>query len=338
MTTINPDLPLIDLHRHIEGAIRSETVLELAKMHKLTLPAEDIDGLRPYIQVIRPQPGVMAFIEKISMAASVLADYAACRRVAQECVEDAQAEGLDYVELRFSPLYMAEAHQLDPIGVVESVIHGVDEARKKTGMSASLIGIISRTYGPENANTELSALLEYRDEIRAIDLAGDEANFPGGLFVNHLKKAREAGWMVTIHAGESAGADSIWQAIQDLGANRIGHAVRALEKPALLEYIAENKIGIEVNLTSNIQTSKIKDYASHPLRHFLDLGLLASINTDDPRTSGIDIKHEYEIAAPAAGLSVEKIHQAQRNSLETAFLSDVEKKELEDLKSRGNLI
>lgn len=334
MTTINPDFPLIDLHRHIEGAIRPETVLDLAKQHRLTLPAEDVESLRPFIQIMRPQPGVMAFIEKISMAASVLADYAACQRVAYENVEDAQAEGLDYVELRFSPYYMAESHELDPIGVVESVINGVDEARKATGMSANLIGIISRTYGPNNADRELSALLEHRDEIRAIDLAGDETNFPGGLFVDHLKAARDAGWMVTIHAGESAGADSVWQAIRGLGANRIGHAVRAVEDPKLLDFLAEKQIGIEANLTSNVQTSTVKDYSGHPLRRFLDQDILASINTDDPRTSGIDIKHEYEIAAPAAGLSVENIHQAQRNSLKTAFLSNVEKKDLEDLKSK----
>ena len=175
---INPNFPLVDLHRHIEGSMRIETILDLAREHKIPLPADDIQGLRPFIQIFDPQPGVMAFIEKIELAASVLADYAACQRVAFENVEDAQAEGLDYVELRFSPCFMAYANDLDPYGVVESVVNGAHEAQNERGMKANLIGIISRTYGPRAAHRELSALLEHRDQIVGIDLAGDEVCFP----------------------------------------------------------------------------------------------------------------------------------------------------------------
>lgn len=325
---INPNFPLVDLHRHIEGSMRIETILELAHEHKIPLPADDIQGLRPFIQIFDPQPGVMAFIEKIELAASVLADYAACQRVAFENVEDAQAEGLDYVELRFSPCFMAYANDLDPYGVVESVVNGAHEAQNERGMEANLIGIISRTYGPRAAHRELSALLEHRDQIVGIDLAGDEAAFPGDLFVDHLKIARDVGWKVTIHAGESAGPESVRQAIIDLGANRIGHAVYAVQDPSLMDLMVEGGIGIEANLTSNVQTSTVKDYASHPLRRFLELGLCGTINTDDPRISRIDIQYEYEVAAPAAGLTIEQIHQAQRNALQVAFLSERERKAL----------
>jgi adenosine deaminase len=325
---INPNFPLVDLHRHIEGSMRIETILHLAREHKIPLPADDIRGLSPFIQIFDPQPGVMAFIEKIELAASILADYAACQQVAFENVEDAQSEGLDYVELRFSPCFMADANDLDPVGVVESVVNGVHEAQNESGMKANLIGIISRTYGPEAAHRELSALLEYRDQIVGIDLAGDEAAFPGDLFVDHLKIARDSGWKVTIHAGESSGPESVRQAILDLGANRIGHAVSAVQDPSLMDIMVEGGIGIEANLTSNVQTSTVKDYASHPLRRFLEYGLCGTINTDDPRISRIDIQYEYEVAAPAAGLTADQIHQAQRNALQAAFLAEPERNAL----------
>jgi len=336
MQPVDPNFPLIDLHRHIEGSIRIDTILDLAKQHNIQLPADDIPNLRPHIQVIEPQPGVMAFIGKIELAVRVLADYAACQRVAFESVEDAKAEGLDYLELRFSPYFIAEANDLDPVRVVESVIEGIVAARRDIGMRVNLIGIISRTYGTEIARRELAALLEWKDQIAAIDLAGDEAAFPGELFVDHLNIARDAGWRVTIHAGESSGPASVRQAIQDLGADRIGHAVSAVEDPLLMELMADKGIGIEANLTSNIQTSTVPEYSSHPLRQFLEFGLFGTINTDDPKISRIDIKYEYEVAAPAAGLSIDQIHQAQRNALQVAFLSEQEKERLLKQSSKGN--
>lgn len=329
----DPKLPLIDLHRHLDGSIRLETILDLGREHNLPLPAWDIEGIRPYVQVIKPQPGVMAFIGKFQWMVGVLVDYEACRRVAFENVLDAKNEGLDYVELRFSPWFMAEPHGLIPGGIVEAVISGVEEARRETGMHVNLIGILSRTYGAEVCKDELDALLTYKGKFVGIDLAGDEENFPGSLFVEHLRKARRAGWRVTVHAGESAGPESIWQAIQKLGAERIGHAVNAVDDPELMHFMLENGIGIEANLTSNYQTSTVSDYASHPLKRFLELGLLATINTDDPGISGIDLKHEYEVAAPAAGLSQAQIRQAQKNSLQVAFLSADEKTNLANKKS-----
>lgn len=334
---INPSLPFIDLHRHLDGSIRLETILDLGHQYNLSLPAGDVEGLRPFVQVTEPQPGVMAFIGKMQWMVSVLVNYEACRRVAYENVIDAQQEGLDYVELRFSPWFMAEPHALKPEGVVEAVIDGVETAARASGMRVNLIGILSRTYGPENAQQELDALLRYRDHLVAIDLAGDEANFDGDLFVEHLRQAREVGWKVTAHAGEAAGAESVWQAIRKLGATRIGHAVHAPEDPTLIAFMASNRIGVEANLTSNVQTSTVPNYADHPMKYFLEQGILATINTDDPGISGIDLTHEYEIAAPAAGLTPDQIHQAQRNALEIAFLSESEKQALVKRKSPSKL-
>ncbi|MBL7184629.1 MAG: adenosine deaminase, partial [Anaerolineae bacterium] len=258
---IDPNFPLIDLHRHLDGNVRLETILDLGRRHNLPLPAWDLEGLRPHVQVTEPQPGIMAFIAKFKWMMAVLVDYDACRRVAYENVEDAQREGIDYVELRFSPWFMAESNGLDPMGVVEAVADGVEAGARDLGVKVNLIGILSRTYGPDIAWKELEALLQHRDRLVALDLAGDEANQSGDLFVEHLRRARDVGWQVTIHAGEVAGPESVWQAILDLRATRIGHAVRATEDPALLDYMAERQIGIESSLTSNVQTSTVPDYA-----------------------------------------------------------------------------
>lgn len=322
---IDRGLPLIDLHRHIDGNVRLTTILDLGRKHGVKLPGTTVEKLRPHVQVIDRQPGVMAFIAKMLWMTAVLGDADACRRVARENVEDAKREGIDYIELRFSPWFMAEPHHLDPKDVTAAVVDGIVEGAQATGVRVNLIGILSRTYGVETARIELEALLTQRDKIVALDLAGDEAKFPPALFVQHFQLGRDAGWHITIHAGESAGALSVWDAIKLLGAERIGHGVRAMEDPALVDFLREKRIGIEANLTSNVQTSTVVDLASHPLRAMLERGLLASLNTDDPGVSAIDLPHEFNIAAPAAGLTREQIRQTQINALETAFLSQEEK-------------
>lgn len=321
----DPNFPLFDLHRHLDGSVRLDTVLDLGRQHNLPLPSWDLEGLRPHVQVTGPQPGLLAFLEKFHWMTAVLVDYEAVRRIAYENVEDACQEGIAYLELRFSPWFMAEANALNPAGIVEAAIDGAAAGEREFGVRTKLTGILSRTYGPETAWKELEVLLQYHDHLVALDLAGDEANQPAELFTEHFRRARDAGWQITVHAGEAAGPESIWQAIRLLGATRIGHAVWAAQDPALLDYMAEHRIGIEANLTSNVQTSTIPDYASHPLRGYLERGLLATINTDDPGISGIDLPYEYRVAAPKAGLDLALAQQAQRNALEIAFLDEAEK-------------
>lgn len=325
---INPSLPLIDLHRHLDGSVRLETILDLGQKHNLPLPAWDIESLRPHVQVTEPQPGVMAFLEKFKWMIAVLVDYDACRRVAYENVEDLLRDQIDYAELRFSPWFMAGGNGLKPQGVVEAVVDGVNAGIHDFGVPVQLIGIISRTYGPEVGMKELESILAYKDHFVAVDLGGDEAGFPARLFVEHFKKVRDAGLHVTIHAGESDGSHSIQDSIEMLGAERIGHAVRAFESPEVVELMRSKRIGIESNLTSNVQTSTVESFATHPLRRFVEEGLLATINTDDPGISGITLKHEYLVAAPAAGLTRKQIVQAQANALETAFLHPLDKQTL----------
>ena len=320
--------PLLDLHRHLDGSVRLETILDLGRLHKIPLPGNSLDELRPHVVVTTPQPGLIEFLAKFKWMTAVLADYDACRRVARENVEDAHREGIRYIELRFSPAFMADAHNLDPSRVTAAVIEGVREGEASTGVKANLIGILTRTYGPVRARRELRALLDHKKEITALDLAGDEGNWPAELFIEHFKEGRGAGWQVTVHAGEAAGAQSILTAIEQLGATRIGHAVRAAEDGAVMDLLRERRIGIEANLTSNVQTSTVPDYASHPLKKFLESGLLATINTDDPGISGIDLAYELDVAAPAAGLNESQIIRALENAWEIAFLGPEEKARL----------
>jgi len=325
---IHTDYPLVELHRHLDGSVRLETILDIGLKHNLPLPADTIEGLRPYVQVTEAKPSILDFFEKFEWLTAVMLDEDCCRRIAYENVEDAKNEGLDYIELRFSPWFMAEKHQLHSEGVVAAVVDGVQAGARDFGIPANLIGIISRTYGPEVGMQELDALLTQKEAIIAIDLAGDEIHFPGELFVTHFNKARDAGWHSSPHAGEAAGPESIWQALNELGAERIGHGVAAAQDPALMDHLAEHGIGVETSLTSNVQTSAVPSYAAHPIKRFLQAGIRDTLNTDDPGISAVTIAYEYNQAAVEAGLSEEEIFQAQRNALEVAFLSRAEKEAL----------
>ena len=325
---IDHKFPLIDLHRHLDGNVRLETIIDLASIHNVKLPVWTVEELRPFVQVTEPQPGVMAFIGKFELMRDVLVDYDACRRVAYENVADAAKEKIDYLELRFSPWFMAEKSNLNPTGVVEAVCDGIEAGIRDYHIPVKIIGILSRTYGSQIARQELDAILSKRDSIVALDLAGDELNFPAHLFIEHFQIARDQGLHITVHAGESYGSKSIWDSIKLLGATRIGHAVSAIGDMKLMDYMLEQGIGVECNLTSNLQTSIIPTYLEHPIKKFLDYGLLVTINTDDPGISGINLDYEYNVAAPKAGLDCERIRKAQRNALKIAFLSEQEKTSL----------
>lgn len=322
---IDSSLPLLDLHRHLDGNIRPSTILELGQHFGMVLPATTLQGLRPHVQVRDNAPDLMSFLAKLDWGVKVLGSYDACRRVAYENVEDLQRAGIDYAELRFSPGYMAMNHRLDTEGVVEAVIDGVAAGSRDFGVPVKLIGIMSRTFGQQACEQELAACLAHKDRFVAMDLAGDELGFPGGLFEEHFRRVRDAGLHITVHAGEAAGSDSIWQAIKKLGAERIGHGVKAVQDESLLEYLAEHRIGIETCLTSNLQTSTVDKLSTHPIHRFLAHGIEVCLNTDDPAVQGIELRHEYTDAALAAGLTPVQTRQCQENALAMAFISAEEK-------------
>ncbi|WP_076542038.1 adenosine deaminase [Shewanella sp. UCD-KL21] len=325
---INTSIPLVDLHRHLDGNVRVKTIWELGHQHGIELPADSLSALAPFVQIQGKENSLVAFLKKLDWMVGVLADLDAVKRIAYENVEDVALSGLDYAELRFSPYYMAMNHNLAIEAVVEAVIDGVNAGMKDHQVKVNLIGILSRSFGQEKCRLELDGLLAHRDSLVAMDLAGDELGFPGGLFNEHFKRVRDAGLQITAHAGEAAGAESMWQAIQELGATRIGHGVNAIHDPKLMEYLVKHSIGIESCPTSNLHTSTVANYDAHPFTQFLDAGVLIGLNTDDPGVSAIDIKHEYRIAKSALGLSDAQLTQVQCNGVEMAFLSDSERKAL----------
>ncbi|EKE73018.1 adenosine deaminase [Gallaecimonas xiamenensis] len=325
---IDKTFPLVDIHRHLDGNVRLGTIIDLARRFNVSLPAQDEAGMKPYVHVIENEPSLVAFLAKLDWMVKVLGDYDACYRVAYENVEDAARVGIDYTELRFSPWYMAMSHGLDPHGVVEAVAAGVAAGSKDFGVKTNLIGIMSRTFGTAQCQRELDAILANRDKVVAVDLAGDELGFPGPLYEPHFRQVQDAGLKVSVHAGEAAGPESVWHALRELGAVRIGHGVKAVEDPKLLAYLAEQGIGIESCLTSNIHTSTVASYEVHPIRTFLASGIAVSLNTDDPGVSAVELDYEYQVAAPKAGLSLEQIHACQRHGLAMSFLSEADKKAL----------
>jgi adenosine deaminase len=325
---INPDYPLTDIHRHLDGNIRLSTIWELAEEFSIVLPADNLETLKTKVQIQQKTTDLLAFLEKMELGVSVLASEQACFRVAYENIEDAKLAGLSYVELRFSPVFMAKAHNLPIDQVVDAVVAGCKAGSKKYGVHVNLIGILSRSFGEATCHQELQALLRAKDDIVALDLAGDEKGFPAIRFKQHFKLARDAGWHITVHAGEADGPHSIWQAIDELGATRIGHGVAAREDAHLMDFMANNTISIECCLTSNFQTGACTDIAHHPIKTFIERGIVVTLNTDDPGVSGIEIADEYKLAREVVRLSAEQLAQIQLNGVDVAFATDSVKAEL----------
>jgi adenosine deaminase len=278
-----------------------------------------VDELRELSTVKGQSADLLDFLQKLSYGVSVLADADACYQVAFDNVRSAKSEELDYAELRFSPRFMAEKFGLVMEEVVEAVIAGVTDANVEYQTDYQLIGILSRTYGADACHEELAALLSFADSLVGIDLAGDEKHYPAKDFETHFNHVRDAGLYATIHAGEAAGPHSVWDAINILGATRIGHGIAVIHDNALIDHIVKNDIGIEACITSNYQTATWTDIKNHPVKHFLERGVNVSLNTDDPAISGITIKDEYHLAKKMVGLTDQQINQLQQNGINQAF-------------------
>ncbi|WP_298819867.1 adenosine deaminase [Chloroflexus sp.] len=318
------DLPPIDLHRHLDGNVRLTTILELARAYGIRLPADNVEELRPHAQIQDVVASVMDFIARFALLKLVCVAEDAVARIAEENVEDTAREGIDYIELRCSPACMGERYGLDPTRVLAAVCRGVKAGMARYPVQVQIIGIMSRHLGEESYWRELEAAIALMGEgVIGIDLAGDEANFPGTRFVRHFARARAAGLRITVYAGEAAGAWSVRQAIEELGAERIGHGARASEDPAVMRLIAERGITLEVCPTSNVQTQTVPDYARHPPPQLLRAGQRVTLNSDDPGISAIDLPHEYRVARNRLGLTTDELRTIQANALAAAFIDDV---------------
>lgn len=301
--------PKTDLHRHLDGNVRLETMIEIAKKHpNIILPGMDTETLRPHAQITSSVPSLMDFIAKFSVIQDVLIDYHAVRQITLDNMHDAENDGLQHCELRFSPNFMADRHQLDGGKIVETICQTLQEHQKSFKCVFKLIVIMSRHLGTKSCQQELDFAIAHKDAgIVGIDLAGDEANFPGHMFVGHFDQARAAGLRLTCHAGEADGPESVRQAVEELGAERIGHGIRSIEDDRVVQLLIDRKIPLEVCPTSNVHTSTVQNYEAHPLRTLMKHGVLVTLNTDDPGISNIDLSHEWNVAEHQLGLSSDQL-------------------------------
>ena len=327
------EIPLVDLHLHLEGAVRLCTVIELSRKHGLNLPTWDEPGLQPHVWITQPTSDILLLLPKFDLLRQVFVDEAACQRITREVLEDCASQGLRYVELRFSPLFMAELHHLDPFKVTDAVCRGWEEACASLSMPSRLIVILSRTYGAEACQVEMDCALKYQKRgVVGLDLAGDEARQPARNFENLFNQIHAAGLQVTAHAGEFAGVDSVRETIELLRPDRLGHAVRAVDDPDVMELIRERKIAVECCPTSNYLTTSVPDFEHHPLPIFLKAGICATVNTDDPALMGdLKLADEYQNVKTKMGCSETDLQQIKINAWRAAFLTQGEKMEYSGL-------
>lgn len=322
-------LPKVDLHRHLEGSLRLETLAEVAHAHGVDLPSYNIEDLRPYVQITEDETGFHAFLEKFNFLRQFYSKREAIERVAYEAVSDAATDHVRYLELRFSPATLARSQGFSLEEVTDWVIWAVNQAQSDFGVITRLIATIKRESDPEEARQVARVAFSRAGRgIVGLDLAGDEVNYPIEPFIQILREARREGLGLTVHAGEATGAHSVRKAIEELGADRIGHGVRAAEDPEVVNLLVRSGVTLEMCPTSNIHTATVPQLARHPLRTFHALGVRVTINTDDPSISSTTLTDEYMIAVREMGLDQSELVSIILNGVNAAFLERQEKEQL----------
>lgn len=319
-------LPKIDLHRHLEGSLRLNTLAEIALEHGIDLPSYDIEQLRPYVQVTDDPPEYQSFLKKFQFLHRFYTSKEAVQRVVSEAIMDAASDNIRYLEMRFNPQALANVQGFSLAGVFEWVIEATEQAQASTGTRTCLILTIPRGESMKIANEILElSIASFGPIVRGIDLVGDEVKFPAELFIAPFRRAREAGLNITIHAGEWAGAQSVYTAIKYLDAQRIGHGIHSIEDSSIIQMLYDRKIALEVCPTSNLQTGAVFGVTQHPLLDLYNLRLRVTLNTDDPSISDTTLTDEYVVAVIALGIEKPLIYHMLRYSAEAAFIPPEER-------------
>lgn len=322
-------MPKIDLHRHLEGSLRLETLLEIARQYRLNVPYDDLDVLRPHVQITNDPPDYEVFLGKFKVLHHFYRSQEAVARLTYEAIADAAADNVRYLELRFSPLALARVRGFALADVTDWVIEATQQASRDFGIKVGLIITLVRHEHPEQVRKVADmAFARYGNGIVGLDLAGDEVRYPPGSFIPIFKQAKDVGMGITVHAGEWASAIGVRQAIEELYADRIGHGVRTIENSKVLRMVRERNIVFEVCLTSNLQTGVVHDMTHHPLIDMLHLGLPATLNTDDPSISDCTLTSEYGVAVEQLGLTYETLRQMTLTAATAAFLPNDDKRQL----------
>lgn len=321
-------LPKVELHRHLEGSLRLTTMLDIARQHGVTVPVSmfNLSGL---VQVQDQDPMTFTnFLDKFKTLRLFYKSPDVIHRVTEEAVEDAAKDHVRYLELRFTPVALSRAEGFPLHDVVDWVIKSSQAAAKKYEIKVGLIASVNRHESHELAEQVAWIAAEHmKNGLVGLDLAGNEAEFASEPFYGIFKEAKQTGLRITIHAGEWGPAENVREAIENLGAERIGHGVRVLEDENVTALAKESGTTFEVCVTSNFQSGVVNDLKQHPLPRMIEKGLNTTINTDDPSVSRITLAREYQYACEDLDISIDSVKQCILNAAQASFLPDVEKTE-----------
>jgi adenosine deaminase len=320
-------LPKAELHCHLDGSVRPATLLDLAREYDTPMPCSDPHSLRDYMRA-SDVGSLEAYLDRFAVTLSVMQTAEALERIAYELAEDAAADGVCYIEVRYAPVLNVRAG-LSLGDVVEAPLRGLARAERDHGIAGRVI-LCALRHLDANVSMEVAELATaYRARgVVGFDLAGAEAAYPAAPHARAFAYAHAYGLACTCHAGEGAGAESVREAVHVCGADRLGHAARLAEDPSLVDYVAEHRIPLEICLTSNVQTGAALSYDDHPVRQYFDRGLNVVLNTDNRLMSDTTLTGEYALAAEKLGFTPDELSVIALNGFESAFLPPAERNAL----------
>ncbi|HEX3535082.1 MAG TPA: adenosine deaminase, partial [Gemmatimonadaceae bacterium] len=273
-------LPKAELHCHLDGSVRPETLLDLAREYRVPMPKQTAQELAEAMRADDAK-SLEDYLRLFDVTISVMQTAEALERIAYELAEDAAEDGVRYIEVRNAPI-LNVVRGLTLVQAVEAPLRGLRRAENDFGITGRFIVVAMRQFPAEHSLEMAELAVEFKnDGVVAFDLAGGEKGNPARLHEEAFRYAREHNLAVTVHAGEGDGPESIRQAVHICGANRIGHGTRLIEDPDLTQYVNDRRIALEVCLTSNVQTRVADSYATHPFREYFDRGLNVTLNTDN---------------------------------------------------------
>lgn len=321
-------MPKIDLHCHLDGSVRPETLLELGIQKKLHAADMSLDMIRATARVPENCSSLVEYLKRFELPLSVMQDRDSLIRISREFMEDCRADGLEYVEVRFAPvLHTREDLRFE--AVIEAVLQGLSDGSAKTSLPYGLIVCCMRHLSPELSLEHIRRSLPYIGQgVVAADLAGDEANFPPSLHRQAFELARSHGMNITVHAGETGIADNVEKSISLLYAQRIGHGTASRKDPALMSLLKERQITLEMCPTSNLHTKSVPSLALHPTKEYLDYGLAVTLNTDNRTVSDITSTEEFHRVTPALSLTEANLNTLYLNAVQGAFVTPAVKENL----------
>lgn len=313
-------LPKTDLHVHLDGSLRPDTVAELARQQHVKLPTYDTAELENLLTVQDKVENLAKYIEKFDITLSVMQTEEALRRTAFELAEDAAAENVRYMEVRYSPI-LHQQKGLELTQIVDSVLAGLAEAERHFNIRTGVIICGIRSINPETSLRLAELVVAYKGRgVVGFDLAGVELNFPAKAHIKAFYHVRNNNINTTLHAGEAFGPASIHQAIHYCGAHRIGHGTRLIEDEDLLNYVRDHRIPLEICLLSNVQTQSVPSLAAHPFKTYLDRQLRVTLNTDNRLISGTTMTNELLLATETFNLSFQQLSKVILNGFKSVFL------------------